>query len=463
MILSTLAYGTVHSWSLGFFVAGAGIIAFLWGVDAWRSRTLRFSTNPLQLPVLGLIAIGLIQLLPLGQTLSDPQALSVEALRTISIEPYSTRFVLLQLGALFVYFAAALAFIDSPRRLRVVVRTVIIFGFCLAIFGLIQNFTSPLKIYWLRELKQSTPFGPFINRHHFAACMEMALALPLGLLICGAVDRDRMILYAFASFIMAVALFMTNSRGGILSFVAEIAFLSVLWVIGRRPQAGTETAEEKITRLRGAVLRGAAALSLLFVVVFGVLSFGGEDALSRLVGTVNSEDPTTGRTHFWGVALSTIKDHPLIGAGLGTFGAAYPQHDTRSGLYRVEQVHNDYLQTLTDAGVVGAVLGIVFIVMLFRAGLARRDTKDRFRRGIVTGALAGCFAVLVHSFFDFPLHTTSNTLLFLLLIAFATLDGRVDDVKTIVRRRRKRRSSSSSAGAPAAPVEQVAAVAAGPQ
>lgn len=445
MMLSTLAYGTVHSWSLGFFVAGAGIIAFLWGVDAWRSRVLRFSTNPLQLPILGLIALGLFQLLPLGRALSDPSALSIEALRTISLEPYATRLTLLQIGSLFVYFAAALAFIDSPRRLRVVVRTVIVFAFFLAIFGLIQNFTSPLKIYWLRELKQSTPFGPFINRHHFAACMEMALALPLGLLISGAVDRDRTILYAFASFIMAVALIMTNSRGGILSFVAEIAFLSVLWVIGRTPQAGTETDDEKIKRWRGAVLRGAAALSLLVVVLFGVLSFGGEDALSRLVGTVNSEDPTTGRSHFWGVAVETFKDHPLLGAGLGTFGTTYPMHDTRSGMYRVEQVHNDYLQTLTDAGIVGAILGVIFIVLLFRLALSRRDTKDRFRRGIVTGALAGCFAVLIHSFFDFPLHTTSNTLLFLLLIAFATLDTRVDDVKTIIRRRRKRRSGTTGA------------------
>jgi len=55
------------------------------------------------------------------------------------------------------------------------------------------------------------------------------------------------------------------------------------------------------------------------------------------------------------------------------------------------------------------------VVILFRKGFARRETDDRFRRGVVTGALAGCFAVLVHSFFDFTLHTTANALLFLIL------------------------------------------------
>jgi hypothetical protein len=55
--------------------------------------------------------------------------------------------------------------------------------------------------------------------------------------------------------------------------------------------------------------------------------------------------------------------------------------------------------------------------------------------------MAGCFAVLVHSFFDFTLHTTSNALLFLILAAMATLDRRVNQGGTGGRRRRRRRRS----------------------
>ena len=68
-------------------------------------------------------------------------------------------------------------------------------------------------------------------------------------------------------------------------------------------------------------------------------------------------------------------------------------------------------RSLSDGGIVGAVIGLFFVVSLFRMGFTRRDSRDEFRRGVATGAMAGCFAVLVHSFFDFTLHTPSNALL----------------------------------------------------
>ena len=82
-------------------------------------------------------------------------------------------------------------------------------------------------------------------------------------------------------------------------------------------------------------------------------------------------------------------------------------------------------------------------MILFRIGFARRATEDKFRRGVATGALAGCLAVLVHSAFDFTLHTTSNALLFLVLAAIATLDRRVEEQHGHYRRRRRQSSPAS--------------------
>jgi hypothetical protein len=52
--------------------------------------------------------------------------------------------------------------------------------------------------------------------------------------------------------------------------------------------------------------------------------------------------------------------------------------------------------------------------------------------------------VLVHSFFDFTLHTPSNALLFLVLAALATVNGRVEEVQS---RRKKRDRGESTATA----------------
>ena len=106
-----------------------------------------------------------------------------------------------------------------------------------------------------------------------------------------------------------------------------------------------------------------------------------------------------------------------FGAGFGAFGAAYTRFDTLSGLARVEQAHNDYLQVLADAGIPGLLLGLVFLFLLFRYGWRARKIENVFRRGIALGAFAGCFAVLVHSIFDFVLHVTAVALMFLTLLA----------------------------------------------
>lgn len=438
IVISALAYGTVHYWAMALFSLGGLGVVVLWLADAWRLGTLRVSKNVLQLPLLGMIVLGLIQLLPVRPGNSSG-SLGV-TLKTLSFDPYSTRLVIVQITTLLIFFAASLVFIDTPHRLRIIVRTIAIFGFVLAIFGMTQSFTSPTKVYWVRELAQSTAFGPFINRHHFAGYMELAIAIPLGLLFSGAIEGEKKLLYIFSAGMMGVALILTNSRGGIISLVAEILFLVV--IVGLRRRSHASGTEARKRRVRSGVARAVLALMLIIGIVGVTVWVGGEQALSRFVGSVNSEDPTTGRAHFWNVTLDIIRAHPLIGTGLGAFGVVYTRYDTHNGLYRLEQAHNDYLQVLSDGGILGAALGLFFILALFRMGLQRRESGDDFRRGVATGALAGCFAVLVHSFFDFTLHTTANALLFLVLAALATLNGRVEGRNR--RRRRRRRTHEHS-------------------
>jgi O-antigen ligase len=448
VVTTTLAFGTVHAWSLAVFQLSAGLVFALWMLDAWRTRVLRVSRNPLQLPLLGLFAVGVVQLLPLGWGAAQELggALASGPSRALSFDPYATRIVLVQLAGLTVYFAAALAFIDSPRRLRLVARLIIVFGFLLAVYGLMQHFVNPRTIFWVREPKQAEPFGPYINRHHFAGYMELTLAMPLGLLFAGAVGRERVALYAFASAMMAIALVMTNSRGGMLSMVCEILFLAAAATVARG-RVREDEKHDRGARVRAAAVRIGLGFAMVLAVFVGVLYFGGEDALSRLAGSVNSDDPTTGRAHFWQGAVGVIKDHPLLGAGLGAFGAVYPRYDTANGTYKLEQAHNDYLQILTDAGVVGGLLGVAFVALLFRPALRRMQSHDRFRRGVALGALSGCAGVLVHSFFDFTLHTTANALLFLVLAALATVNGRVEELDAGGNGRRRRRRRRQHHGA----------------
>src|SRR5262249_34437837 len=100
------------------------------------------------------------------------------------------------------------------------------------------------------------------------------------------------------------------------------------------------------------------------------------------------------------------------------------------------QAHNDYLQILSDAGILGFICVVAFIFLLFRQGFAViRDSTDGFRRGAAIGALAGCLGILIHSFFDFPLRTPANGFVFLLLVVIAV--ATVEQPSAHRRRRRK--------------------------
>jgi hypothetical protein len=230
--------------------------------------------------------------------------------------------------------------------------------------------------------------------------------------------------------------------------VCEILFLAAVSTLARGRKREGE-GRDGGSRLRSAAVRVGLGFALVLAVFVGVLYFGGDEALSRVAGTVYSDDPTTGRAHFWRGTAQIIRDHPVLGTGLGSFGSVYPRYDTGNGKYRLEQAHNDYLQIFSDAGVVGGALGLFFVAALFWMALKRLHSHDRFRRGVALGALGGCVGALVHSFFDFTLHTTANALLFLLLAALATVNGRVEEADTAGgrgrrRRRRRRRQGDGS-------------------
>ena len=189
-------------------------------------------------------------------------------------------------------------------------------------------------------------------------------------------------------------------------------------------------------------LKIGLSIALVGAIIAGSFFVGGESSLTRFAETGMAENTTTDRTHIWAVTIEVIKNNLPFGAGLGAYAAAYTPHDSYSGLERVEQAHNDYLQILADAGIVGLLLGGFFVFWLFRAGWKNIKSKNTFRRGLVTGALAGCFAIFVHSIFDFVLHPTAVSVLFLTLVGLVIAGGSEyeDDFEEIESHRRRKKA-----------------------
>ena len=429
IVFTTLAYGTVHQPVIGIFYFIAVVIVILWAIDAFSSGALRFSKSLVQIPLLAAFIYAVFQVFPFG---SLAETAGVEAIpRTISLDPFWTQVAALHFLALLIFLAATLTFIDSAKRLRKIVLTITIFGFVFAFFAILQVVLSPNKIYGIYEVPFAVPFGSFVNRHNFAAYMEMTIAVPLGLLFAGAVQKDKRLLYVTAIGLMGVALILSGSRGGLVSLLAEIFFLVIL------------TAKTKNTG-QFALKIGLGVL-LTAMLIIGAVLIGGETSLTRLAESANSEDFSANRLHIWNVTLNIIKNNLPFGAGFGAFGVAFTPYDTLNGSGRVEQAHNDYLQVLADAGIVGLLIGGFFIYRLFRTGLRNVQTSNIFRRGVAVGALAGCFAILVHSLFDFVLHITAVAMLFITLVGLVVVSGNEypDDGENISRTNKRNRRSAT--------------------
>lgn len=421
-VLATLAFGAVEHWSIGLIGVLTAVIVLMWLRISWRTGAFSFSQSPLLLPFLGIIVIGFIQLLPFGNSGVSPDMLGVPASDALSLDPYATRFFLIRAIILFVFFAAALTFINSRERLARVATVLIIFGAAMAFFAILQRLANVETIYGLRGSVNAQPFGSYINQHHFAALMEMLSGVTLGLLFGHAVKRDKKLLLGIAALVIGIAVIFTGSRGGLISYLGVVGFAALgSFLLGRvHSRHGTEPEAAEKVQHKLVLIGGGLALLLLVV---GSASFlGGGEGLFRGIGAGQAEaDITGGRSHYWSIALQIFLANPILGAGLDAFGVAFTRYDTWHGLYRVEQAHNDYLQILADSGLLGFACVAAFIYLFIkRSSAAISGAHSDMGRSIAIGAAAGCLGILIHSFFDFPLRTTANAFFFFLLVVMAT-------------------------------------------
>lgn len=428
VVYTTMAYGTVHQPTLAIFYLLVAVLLILWVSDAFVGGELRFSRSPLQWPLLAIAIYGFVQIIPFG---TYAEAAGISAIpRTISIEPFATQLTAIHLLALSALFSLTLVYLDSAHRLRRIASFIIVFGFLYAFYAILQSVLSPTRILGIYESRFGLPFGSFVNRHNFAAFIEMAISIPLGLLFVGAVRRDKRLIYWVAIALMGSALLLSRSRGGLVALIVEMILLIIL-------TTGSKGGKQVL-------LKAALSLLLVAAAVGGAIFVGGDTSLTRVAETAASQDITSNRIHIWGVTLKVIAANMPFGTGLGAYPQAFTAYDTLSGLETVDQAHNDYLQLLSDAGLIGLLIGGAFLFWFFREGIRNTRRQNTFRRGIAVGAFAGCFAVLTHSLFDFVLHITAISVLFLTLLAMLVACGRrfEDDIREFDDRKLKRRPSA---------------------
>lgn len=404
MILAVLAYGTVEPWSLALFELNALLIAMLMAVRFVFEPQAGWGRLRLALPFSALAMWGIVQFIPF-------------AANAISLDVQSTKEAAIKLLALNAYLIAALMTLRSSERRRKVIIVLTAFGFAVSLFAIIQRLTYNGKMYWMRPVSDYiAPYGPYGNYNHFAGMVELILPLPFAYLLFAKVNLEQRLLWLFGVVMMAVAVVVSLSRGGILSLGIELLALMLIavFVRNRWADSGNQRAMNNNKLIVGVALAAIVLLALWI----------GYEPLTKRFGSVRQgagEYSVVTRGEYWRGAWQMFKDHPVTGVGLGAFPTAYPRYGRSSAKNeRLEQAHNDYLQLLTDAGLIGALIALWFLTELILIARRQMQKLDRMRsheRALIIGGYVALLGIAVHSFLDFNLQIAANALLFVIVLA----------------------------------------------
>ena len=431
-----LAFGAVYPWAywpLAALSIAAGLaalaIADRAGVDG-TSRGLKLALFAIGAAIAvqivpvptAVVATISPKAAPLVTRLSPAFAAGLQPLHPISVWPRDT-WIALALYTALAFLAVGAASLFSMSGSRRFVELLTGFGALLALIGLAQKSLSDRYLYGFWELELGrTPFGPFVNKNHFAGWMVMALPLTLALLVTGidqgmrgvkpgwrhrvlwfaSPEANRLILVAAAAVLMALSLMLTMSRSGITAF--GLSILVTGWFVAR----GVESRSRR--------LAAAACLALLAAIV---VAWTGPDVVASRFAEADWGE-FNNRKGAWVDAWSVAREFPIVGTGLNTYWAAALFYQHHEMAYFFAQAHNDYLQLAAEGGLLVAVPALIGLFILVR------DSRSAMRRTLLdpskwlrAGAFASLIAIAFQETVDFSLQMPGNAALFAVVCAIA--------------------------------------------
>jgi O-antigen ligase len=288
-----------------------------------------------------------------------------------------------------------------------------------------QAATAGRMIYWhfRTEYEGPLPFGPFVNRNHFATWTIMAAPVCLGYIVARAnkmrassadvanprtrlarLADGRTLWLTAAGAAMIGALLLSLSRSGIVSL------------------AGATIAIALLLRPRTSPGRGWWLAAALVVTVGLGVSRADLPALADRF--TRSGSSVENRVRIWRDTVPVGRDFWLTGTGVGTYRIALLYYQRSERAVQFNKAHNHYLQATAEGGLVLLVLIASGSVAFARVVRQRLVTEASGFYWIRAGALTGLLAVALQSLWETGLVMPANAALAAVLAAIAVHERR---------------------------------------
>jgi len=440
LIFAPLAFGTAEQWSLlilQIFIA-ASVFTFCLRKTKSAEKLLHV---PGLIPLLLLVGWMVVQIIPLpvgAVKFLSPETYQIykpvydllEGNRwmPLSVHVKGTVLESIRITMYIFFYILTVQTLSQGDRLK---RTVMICSWLaigIGFIAILQMFSSPGKIYWLRSgpANAQQVVGPWIYRSQYCGYIELIAPLVLALSLyyrpvvsSGESLRMRIaaffskdggnlyILLGFGLLILASSTFISLSRGGIIAFSLSFLFFFVLlaWKEAR--------------------YSSLFYVGIISCLILSVSWFGWDPIVQRFDSIINSSgEVDINRFPIWVNSWQIVKEFWLTGSGFGTFIAIFPNYRTLPGSEIYDHAHNDYLELLTDGGIISFFLVSCFVIVIIRSGWQMlRRRRDRYSILLSIGALTGIVATLIHSISDFNLHNGAVGLYFFFICGLLVAAG----------------------------------------
>ncbi len=360
---------------------------------------------------------------------------------TISFSAYDTRSFAYKLIFLALIYSIVRNSTGTRSLLQKLAYVCLINAALLSIVGFSQRFSPfPNRILWSTEVTASNPFGPFLNRNHFAFYANLCLGLGFAVMsldsqskaaryridaqrrgssrgntkdrLVGSISDLFTILQNPRSFwvlalglVIITAILLTQSRGGYLAIVAGAITCFVVW-----------------SRQASAKKRIPWNILLPFCVGLTAVGWFATSYMESKI-TRAATETVDDRSAIWRECSRLIPEFFAAGTGGGTFFLVEPlhreTHDGPNSLY--DHAHNEYLEAFIEGGLLRLLVFLAMVVVALWAGYrACRIHENRSSRGLAYGCTFAIATAIIHSVVEFGIHLGSIAILLTVIVA-ATL------------------------------------------
>jgi O-antigen ligase len=406
LMFGPLAFGAVDPWAIFIVELASAILLLVWALRQLQSPTVNIRWSPLFPSMFALAVVMGIQLMP-----------GMSAYRHAT---FSQLLLYISYGAICFLLVQTLT---RGREVRSIATALTIYGTSVALFAVLQNLSSPTKLYWLRTPRfGGWIYGPYVNHNHYAGLMEMLIPVPLVFAFSRFGNaRDRWLAASAAAF-MEATIFLSGSRGGMIAFAVQLSIF-IAFIFRERQKRNV------------AILLSAFLLLSIAVIAWT----GGHEVKSRIATFTADKHSDMSRD----IRLQVDRDilrmwrkQPVLGWGQGTFADVYPRFRTFYTDSLVNAAHNDYLQVLAETGLLGFGVMIWFLVSVLRPAFRKSHNWGSDLNGtIAVAAILTISGILVHSLVDFNMQIPANAALFYSLCTVAAMEPRFKTHRRVPRQR----------------------------